>query len=1000
VARRLAHLVCLALATTPLAVAPAAADTGIDDGMIPLPLGISELVPDPVHGTIWTHGIGGVQVVDVEEGTVREVEVGGTPEDLALDAAGEHAYITWSNKLSVVDTATLASRTIDVSGMTCAQEVAAGDGVVYLGDNCSYARTIDLDTGEVRASPATGRPISVPGRPRVLFWDNQRLAVVDTTTNEVIAERDLPPPIHVPAISSDGTKLLLAGDDEVHVRDLDTLTAVASVLVDRPGSTTLPDVDATTDDLLVGGQGLQVLDLDSGHLMNRMKPWHAEYWVTGGVATLGDTVVVTGRALDGGWALFLEDQPRIASADLTLDDVRPRDAFTPARVTGRLTEGDEPLAGRSIILTRDDGSLLDTVETDASGAFATTATFPESALLTARWAGDGDGPPAVAYASASVFAADTVLTVDSPAEVDPEDPLPVNVLLRTAGGAAVPGHDVELYRHCEGGYGWWDPIATLETGPDGRATYVGEPPACLEPEFLAVHRRTEQTKESSAEDSTVVTWGSSVIETSAPGDVVVGDTGTLGARLLVRRAPAEGRTLTLSSSDGGTWTRTTDTDGRASVEVDFPASATLTWHFAGESGVLPATAEQVVQTRRLSTVLDATTTIESIPVTGSIPVSATLLDEDGEPVSGAEVRLGGVEGEVLGVTDAAGAIDAEVTPEAWDPSHRVRLVYAGADRHAPSADQLFVDVRPLAASVTLTADREEVSADHEVVLSGTVATADPVDAGGLDLQVARIEPGTSGTALPPVPVAGDGSFSFTDAPPSSGTVTYVVTRPADARYDAVEAEETVTVVQQLPVQISLSTDEDRYVAGDRAVVTVVGDRDTGGEVTLAADPADGPPTVLYEGALTPTGLTAEVRLLTNTTLTATLAETLDRGGDAVSVERKVRLRMRSSLKGSWGRRDGLWLVAPKVRPRVVTDVLPLREGTCVDFDLQQRRRNGTWTPPTIDRCRDTGTDGRAVFKPGRHPLGTTWRARPSRSGDALNASSSGQYVVFTVRRRP
>jgi hypothetical protein len=1002
VARRLAHLACLALAITTLTVAPARADTGMDDGRIDLLGSVVDLVPDPAHGTVWARSSQRVQVADIETGTVTQVPVGGEPRDLALDPAGEHAYVTWGDSVTIVDTETLESRTLDLGTNSCPADVAAADGAIHVRYACGVLgwpyRVVDESDGSTTQSPVAGTPISVPGRPRVLYWSYDHLAVVDTTTGEVIAERDVPYlEYRQPLVSSDGTRVLIDGlDGVVGVRDLDTLRAVGSSGQAQPDRALTANLDVAGDSLLVADDGVDVVDLASGTVVHRLRPQDAEPWWARGVTTTAGRVVVAATSGDR-TALFVEDEPLKPSAQLVLERAFPDDGFTPTEVTGTLHANGVPLAGEPVTLTRPGHDPVALV-TDEQGRWSTTLVLPEPTTLVARWPGNEQLPPAVTQTPVQPPPADTLLTLGVPHEVGPSDPLPVSVHLGTGRGADVPGYDVLLHRRCRDDYGW-TLLATLTTDADGRATYTDEPPACLEVEYLALHERTGMTLPSSTQESTTVSWGSSAIEVTTPTDVVNGDTVTTRARLLVRGSPAAGRTLTLTSAQGGSWERVTDAEGRASVDVQVPFTTMLTWRFAGEPSVLPASADHLVHARRLDTVLTVSTTTPSVRVGESVPVSGRLLDEDGQPVVGAEIRLSGDSGTVIGVTDESGSIQTEVVPERWDPDYPVQLSFAGDDRHATSAGNIVVDVRPLTSSLTLSADRSEVSADDAVGLSGTVTTELADDVDDRQLRVWRTDPDGSVTVLPWVDVEPDGTFAFTDHPPLPGTVTYTVTRLADVRYGRADAERSVAVVEQQPVNLALTTDAQRYVAGDRATVTVAADRDTTGTLTVVADPAAGPEVVLHQGPVTGAGVTVEVELLTNTTLFATLTETLDRTGASAEVDRPVQLQTSSTLEGGWGRRQGTWLVAPRTRPRIVTDIVPARQGVCLVHEVQQQRRNGSWTSPTTVGCRDTDSDGTAAYRSGRRPVGTTWRVRAVARDDGVNALTRGEFVTFRIRRK-
>src|SRR4051794_8053019 len=167
-------------------------------------------------------------------------------------------------------------------------------------------------------------------------------------------------------------------------------------------------------------------------------------------------------------------------------------------------------------------------------------------------------PPAVTAAAAAA----SLAVVSAPAYAD--DPTQVVVRLTDAGGAPIAGASVALERRAGG---TWQPVGTLTTGPDGRASAtqtVSRIPADNVVRASYDGAATEATLALRRRDARVTLAG--------PRSVVDGQQVTLAVSWRTEHgAPVAGTVTLWRRSDDGPWRRAarlgTDAAGRAALTV-------------------------------------------------------------------------------------------------------------------------------------------------------------------------------------------------------------------------------------------------------------------------------------------------------------------------------------------------------------------------------------------------------------------------------------------------
>lgn len=131
---------------------------------------------------------------------------------------------------------------------------------------------------------------------------------------------------------------------------------------------------------------------------------------------------------------------------------------------------------------------------------------------------------------------------------------------------------------------------------------------------------------------------------------------------------------------------------------------------------------------------------------------------------------------------------------AWAPDgSRLFAVSAGPSGDSPVL-HVLVDPDLTGSALTATGPATAFPGDP-VTVSGTLTSAEPFT-GGRTLQVTRTDPAHPvGTPLADVPVAADGTYSFTDTPPGEGGVGYRVVFYGDGTHAGATATAHVTVAR-------------------------------------------------------------------------------------------------------------------------------------------------------------------------------------------------------------
>lgn len=287
-------------------------------------------------------------------------------------------------------------------------------------------------------------------------------------------------------------------------------------------------------------------------------------------------------------------------------------------------------------------------------------------------------------------------------------------------------------------------------------------------------------------------------------------------------------------------------------------------------------------------------------------------------------------------------------------------------------------------------------------LSATVALPS-----GTSLNVTRTDlESPNGKALAPVTVKADGSYSFTDTPPASGTVTYKVSYAGDAEHTAVSASDKVAVSRTAPT-LTLNNNGKVYnYSADVSFTAHLGSTYKNRTVELWANPygADKPNTLLKSGTVDSSGnISVTVDMTRDTDVTAVFKgdaryapKTVKSTGYArVKISTAVSKHYKTALIGST---NYYWF--HKTTAPLLTTTMTYYKGRKQRFDLQVYS-GGSWHSDDPQYFA-LGTDGKSAVSldaPGQSGIKARIRSTyvNSASGDTVNTTTYGpwKYLYFS-----
>ncbi|MFF5534630.1 Ig-like domain repeat protein [Streptomyces cinerochromogenes] len=351
------------------------------------------------------------------------------------------------------------------------------------------------------------------------------------------------------------------------------------------------------------------------------------------------------------------------------------------------------------------------------------------------------------------------------------------------------------------------------------------------------------------------------------------------------------------------------------------------------------------------------------------------------------------------------------------------LLARGGLAWAPDASRLFAVTSnsqgvyslrvlnaPTKAAATVTVDAPATAARaKQLTVKGKVASKVAVPA-GTKLAVTRTDlESPKGKSLAAAVTKADGTFSFTDTPPSGGKVTYKVAYAGDADHAAASGSDSVEVSRAKPT-LTINNNGKVYSYGKDVRFTAhLGKTYTNRTVEIWADPfgGDKPNKLVKSGKVNSDGnLSVTLDLKRDTKVTAkfkgdsryTSASAASTVGAQVSVSTSVSNHYKS--KYTW---NHTYYFFHKTKNPLITTRMPYYPGRAQKFEFEVYYQ-GRWYPgdPAYFKL---GSDGVSrVTITGDHGEDVGWRFRVrssyinSASGDTVNSTTHGAWKYFTFTR--
>ncbi|MEY9870591.1 type II secretory pathway pseudopilin PulG [Streptacidiphilus sp. MAP12-33] len=348
----------------------------------------------------------------------------------------------------------------------------------------------------------------------------------------------------------------------------------------------------------------------------------------------------------------------------------------------------------------------------------------------------------------------------------------------------------------------------------------------------------------------------------------------------------------------------------------------------------------------------------------------------------------------------AGALSGEGV--AWDPDgSRIFTLVLDASGDAGTLGAL--DSPEVAATAIALSAPAQDTLGQALTAHGTLGSGAAL-APGTTVTVTRSDAASpAGTTVATVPVAADGSFSFTDTPPVAGAATYTAQYAGDAAHKPTTTSATVQV-NRLSTTLTVTTDAAAYAYGGWATVTAhLGTTPTGRTVSLYAQPYGGARTLVATGTVDARGdLTARYRAWRTTTLTAVFAGD-DRYAPATATRQIAdRVSLAEALKGYYRsvRYGSIWVrdYHHSAKPVLTASVTPKKPGQCMVFDLE-RYDGGAWHNLGATPCIKINAAGTAsitvvrTMPTGLYRIDAAYLAART---DPSNASTPGAWQFFAI----
>ncbi|MFF0201201.1 Ig-like domain repeat protein [Streptomyces sp. NPDC005017] len=329
--------------------------------------------------------------------------------------------------------------------------------------------------------------------------------------------------------------------------------------------------------------------------------------------------------------------------------------------------------------------------------------------------------------------------------------------------------------------------------------------------------------------------------------------------------------------------------------------------------------------------------------------------------------------------------------------------------HGESGYTLRVLTNPTLSVPALTVNAPDTATRAKLLTVSGKVTATVQLPAGAQLTVVRTDlENPDGKTLPAVTVTADGTYSFSDAPLSGGTVTYRVSYAGDAEHTTASAYDKVSVSRATPT-LTLNNHGRIYSYGaDVAFTAHLGTTYKNRTVELWADPfgTDRPKRLIRSGTVNSSGnISATVDMARDTTLYAVFKGDSRYAPRTVAVTAYARVRVSTAVSrhyktGRTGSGSTTYYWFRKNTDPLLTTTMTYYPGRRQRFDLQVYSQ-GAWH--TLDSQYFTlGTTGRSAVTlgaPGEAGIRARMRSAyvNGGSGDTVNSTTYGawKYLYFT-----
>jgi hypothetical protein len=292
-------------------------------------------------------------------------------------------------------------------------------------------------------------------------------------------------------------------------------------------------------------------------------------------------------------------------------------------------------------------------------------------------------------------------------------------------------------------------------------------------------------------------------------------------------------------------------------------------------------------------------------------------------------------------------------------------------------------------------DAHIVTADPQVEqplqIDGTVS--DPT---ALDLvSVRRDDSDGSHVLSTTVPVAEDGSFTYTDTPPVRGSVTYAVGVFGSGVPDVLLG----TYVAGHPTDMAATVTRSVVNAGRTVTVTgrLVSEQPAAGHLRIYARPY-GKDQVLIGDLSSGRDLSADFKVTRRTSFVVRFLGAKQYEPSQAGLVVKARAVVRNRLGGGYATRNGYRLYVPSADPPLYGHIFPERKGVCLYYRVQ-RYRDG-WRDVLNPLCVRTDADGRTLrVLQGDHVADRPYRVRVEWRGSKTWLKDYGAWQKLKFHRR-